>query len=47
MNIDYDGTVHAMNDDGLPVCGNAMVSACEPEETSDDVNCWECESIIG
>lgn len=45
-NVDYDGTVHAVGDEGLPLCGNAMVPACLPEKTSDPVSCWECESLV-
>lgn len=47
MNIDYDGTVHAVDqDNGLPLCGSATMSACLPESTTEDVTCWECMSIL-
>jgi hypothetical protein len=46
MNIDYDGVVHAVGDDGLPLCGNAMMPAVGPDRTDDAVNCWECASIL-
>lgn len=42
----YDDAVHATGAEGFPLCGNALIPACEPELTDDDVTCWECESII-
>ena len=48
MNLRLDETVHAVfEDETMPACGRADIPACAPELTSDAVNCWECESLIG
>lgn len=45
MNLRYDDTVHAMHN-GEPTCGQAMIPACAPEETTDPITCMWCLSIV-
>lgn len=48
MNKRYDDRVHAVEQgETMPVCGEATIPACEPEWTTDPVDCIWCESIIG
>jgi len=43
-----NGRVHAyLTGENIPVCGS--VERClpiRPERNTDDVDCWQCESII-
>lgn len=40
----YDDVVHAMRN-GQPVCDDATIPACAPEDTTDPVDCSWCISL--